>query len=215
MTPSTRALPRSAPGASEGDVLSAMQGAVFDGGGGYPGNPFIVGAGQHALLCRTHAGRQVLKDQDQITLEWAGAYRHYHVAAMRTVAVGESSPRHVEMHAAAREALLACEAAMQPGRPMADVFDAHARTLDGAGMGAHRLKACGYALGTRFAPSWMEKQMFYEGAPTIMGPGMVFFLHMILMDSESGTAMTLGRTSLVTENGAEVLNRHPLDLLVR
>ena len=46
---------------------------------------------------------------------------------------------------------------------------------------------------------------------------MVFFLHMILMDSDSdsGTAMTLGRTSLVTDAGAEVLSRLPLDLVTR
>ncbi|MEM9778571.1 MAG: aminopeptidase P family protein, partial [Pseudomonadota bacterium] len=65
------------------------------------------------------------------------------------------------------------------------------------------------------APSWMEREMFYEGAPTVMAPGMAFFLHMILMDSDSGTAMTLGRTSLITEAGAEPLNRHPLDMLRR
>jgi len=74
--------------------------------------------------------------------------------------------------------------------------------------------ACGYSLGPRFAPSWMEDQMFYEGAPTIMEPGMVFFLHMILMDSESRTAMCLGRTSLVTDGAAEPLSRMPLDMVV-
>lgn len=44
---------------------------------------------------------------------------------------------------------------------------------------------------------------------------MVFFAHMILMDSDSGTAMTLARTSIVTEAGAEPLSTHPLDLIVR
>ena len=174
-----------------------------------------VGAGAHALLCRTQSGRQTLRPRDQLTLEWAGAFRHYHCAAMRTVVIGTPTPRHIELHAAARDALRACEAALVPGRPMADVFTAHAATLDAAGLADHRLNACGYALGARFAPSWMERQMFYDGAPTIMAPGMVFFLHMILMDSDSGTAMTLGRTSLITKTGAEGLNAHPLDLLVR
>ena len=39
-------------GADEGKILAAMQGAVFSGGGDYPGNPFIVGSGRDALLCR-------------------------------------------------------------------------------------------------------------------------------------------------------------------
>jgi Xaa-Pro dipeptidase len=43
----------------------------------------------------------------------------------------------------------------------------------------------------------------------------VFFLHMILFDDEAGLAMTLGRTSLVTERGAEPLAAASLDLIVR
>ena len=132
---------------------------------------------------------------------------------MRTVVLGEPRPEHLSMHAAARDALLACEEALRPGRAMAEVFDAHARVLDEAGMAAHRLNACGYALGTRFAPSWMEREMFYEGAPVVMGPGMVFLLHMILMDSDSGAAMCLGRSSLIGETGTEPLTRHGLEML--
>ena len=43
---------------------------------------------------------------------------------------------------------------------------------------------------------------------------MVFFLHMILMDSEHGAAMCLGRTSVVGERGAEPLSKAPLELVV-
>jgi Xaa-Pro dipeptidase len=44
---------------------------------------------------------------------------------------------------------------------------------------------------------------------------MVFFLHMILMDSDAGKAMCLGRTSVVAEHGAEVLSKAPVELVVR
>ena len=209
----TAALEATQPGAGEAEVFAAMHSAIYSGGGGAPGNPFIVGAGPHALLCRTQEGRGTFAPDDQLTLEWAGTFRHYHAAAMRTVVIGSPRPQHAAMHDAVRDALLACEAAMQPGRPMADVFAAHAQTLDAAGFGAHRLNACGYSLGARFAPSWMEREMFYDGAPTVMASGMVFFLHMILMDSDTGTAMSLGRTSLVTAAGAEPLNGHALEML--
>ena len=82
-------------------------------------------------------------------------------------------------------------------------------------MRAHRLDATGYSLGAVYAPSWMDWPMFYAGNPVEIAPGMVFFLHMILMDSENGRAMTLGRTSLVTATGAESLSRAPLDLVLR
>jgi Xaa-Pro dipeptidase len=202
------------PGADEAAILAAMQGAVLAGGGDYPGNEFIIGSGEHALLCRYQAGRRRLAAEDQLTLEWAGVWRRYHAALMKTIVIGRPRPQHRALQAAAEEALLACEAALLPGRPMGEVFAAHARVLDAAGLSAHRLNACGYSLGPRFSPSWMEDQMFYEDAPTIMAPGMVFFLHMIIMDSGSGTAMTLGRTSLVTERGAEPLSRMPLGMVV-
>jgi Xaa-Pro dipeptidase len=202
-----------APGAHEGRILAAMQGAVFEGDGDYAGNEFIIGSGDHALLCRYAAGRRRLGERDQVTLEWAGAYRHYHAALMKTVVVGAPTARHLALQAAAEEALLACEDALRPGRPMGDVFAAHARVLDGHGLAEHRLNACGYSLGARFSPCWMDDRMFYEGAATEMAPGMVFFLHMILMESPTGTAMCLGRTSLVTEAGAEPLSAMPLGLV--
>lgn len=203
------------PGADEGEILAALQGEVFRLGGDYAGNEFIIGSADHALLCRYQSGRRKLDPQDQITLEWAGAWARHHAALMRTVVVGAPRPEHVSMHAAARDALTACEAALAPGRTMGEVFAAHATALDAAGLGHARLNACGYSLGARFTPSWMDPQMFYENAPQVMAPGMVFFLHMILMDSDTGAAMTLGRTSLVTETGAEPLSSLPLDLPLR
>ncbi len=200
------------PGADEAAILAALQGAVFAGGGDYPANPAIIGSGDHALLCRYAAGRRILSAQDQITLEWSGVWRHYHAPMMATVPVGRIDPRQRAMHAAATEALLAAEAALKPGNPMGAVFDAHARVLDRAGLAHARLNACGYAVGARFAPSWMEPAMFVAGNPTVIEPGMTFFLHMILMDSTTGLAMCPGRSALVTETGAEPLSRHGLTL---
>ncbi|MFL5314955.1 MAG: M24 family metallopeptidase [Microvirga sp.] len=202
-------------GADEGDILAAQHAAIFRGGGDYPGNEFIIGSGADALLCRYKAGRRTLGTRDQITLEFAGAYRHYHAAIMRTVPVGDPKPAHLAYHRAAREALLACEAELRPGRTAGDVYAAHARVLDERGLGAHRLNACGYSLGAKFTPSWMDWPMFYEANPWEIAPGMVVFAHMILMDSDTETAMTLGRTSLVGEHGAEALTMPALDLVIR
>jgi Xaa-Pro dipeptidase len=204
-----------APGAFEGDILAAMQGAIFAGGGDYPGNEFIIGSGRDALLCRYFSGRRKLDASDQLTLEFAGVYRHYHSCLMRTLRIGALPPAQKAMHAVAAEALVACEAALKPGRPIGEVFDAHARVLDAAGYRRHRLNACGYSLGAAFSPNWMDWPMFYQDNPEIAQPGMVFFIHMIILDSESGLAMTLGRTSEVTANGAKVLSKAALDLVVK
>ena len=202
-------------GADEGDILAAQHNAVFKNGGDYPGNEFIIGSGRDALLCRYKSGRRKLDTHDQITLEFAGVYRHYHAALMRTVAVGTPRPLHLKYHQAAKDALLACEAALKPGATAGDVFAAHTRVLDEHGLSSHRLNACGYSLGAKFTPSWMDWPMFYENNDWPIVPGMVMFAHMILMDSETETAMCLGRTYLVGEKGAEVLNGADLSLLQR
>lgn len=204
----------SLPGAFEGDILAEMQGAVFRGGGDDPANEYIIGSGPGALMCRYFSGRRHLDANDQLTLEFAGAYRHYHAALMRTILVGTPSPRLIEMHKVACDALLACEARLTPGTRFGDVFDTHAAVLDGAGHRAHRLNACGYSLGTTFAPNWMDWPMFYHDNPAVIEPGMVVFLHMILFDEQAGLAMCLARTSEIIGNGAIPLSRLPLDLVM-
>jgi len=202
-------------GADEGHILAAQHNAIFSNGGDYPANEFIIGSGRDALLCRYKAGRRSLDAQDQLTLEFAGTCRHYHAAIMRTLIIGKPTPLHISYHAAAREALLACEAEFKPGRTAGDVFAAHARIFDRHGLSAHRLNACGYALGAKFTPSWMDPPMFYENNDFILSENQVFFAHMILMDSATETAMCLGRTSLIGAQGAEPLNAGDLALVVR
>jgi Xaa-Pro dipeptidase len=204
-----------APGAFEGDILAAMQGAVFRGGGDYPGNEYIIGSGDDALLCRYFSGRRHLSATDQLTLEHAGAYRHYHAAMMRTLLVGEAHPEHRTMFDACLAAMNACLDALRPGREVGSVFDAHARVMDDAGFRDHRMNACGYSLGTTFTPTWMDWPMFYTGNPVEIREGMVFFLHMILMNSETSHAMSLGQTVIVGASGSERLTRLALELVVK
>jgi Xaa-Pro dipeptidase len=209
------ALRKTKAGADEGDILAAQQAAVFAGGGDYPANEFIIGSGRDALLCRYKSGRRKLGKRDQLTLEWAGVYRHYHAAFMRTVIIGKPSKHHAAMDEAAREALAAVEEQMVPGRTAGDVFAAHARVMDAHGMKNHRLNACGYSLGAKFTPSWMDNPMFYKDNPVEVQPGMVFFAHMILMNSEAGSAYCLGRTYIVGNKKPESVSMAPLEMVVR
>lgn len=201
------------PGAFEGDILAEMQSAVFRGGGDDPANEYIIGSGPGALMCRYFSGRRHLDQNDMLTLEFAGAYRHYHAALMRTIAIGTVSSRLRDMHKAAEEALLVCEQKLKAGTTFGEVFDTHALSLDRAGHRDHRLNACGYSLGTTFAPNWMDWPMFYHNNSAVIENGMTLFLHMILFDNEKGLAMTLARTSEVTADGAKPLSRIPLDLV--
>jgi Xaa-Pro dipeptidase len=209
-----RAVEKAAPGAFEGEILSAIQGAIFEGGGDPPGNEVIVGSGPRSLLFRYASGMRQLDENDQLSLEWAGVYRRYHAAMMRTLVVGEASEYQRYLFDAVREATEAMTEALAPGRPVGEVDTAHRRVLDAAGLEKHRFAACGYSQGTTFQPNWMDWPMLYEGNSVLAEPGMTFFLHCIVTDSDRGVAMSLGRTCLVTETGREVLSKLPLDLIV-
>lgn len=202
-------------GAFEGDILAELQGAIFRYGGEYSGNEFILGSGERALLCRSYAGRRVLDPQDQLTIEFAGSYRHYHAAMMRTVLIGEVNPQQRRMHEVVVAAYAAAVAALKPGEPIGQVFDEYARVADEAGMKDFRLNATGYSLGTTFAPSWMDYPMFYHGNSFLAQENMVFFIHIILMDSQRQLAMSTGETVLVTPTGAQGLSQHNHDLINR
>jgi Xaa-Pro dipeptidase len=198
----------------DGDILAAMHSAVFSGGGDYPGNEFIISSGEDALLCRYHTGRRHLDKDDQMTLEHAGVYRHYHACLMRTLLTGSAHAEHIAMFGACADAMQACIEALKPGRPIGEVFDAHATVLDAAGYRDHRLNACGYSLGATFTPTWMDWPMFYEGNPVEAAPNMIFFIHIILANSDTRRAMTLGQTVRVTQSGCERLSRVPIELVV-
>jgi len=202
-------------GQNESKILAEMQGAIFNGGGDYPANEFIIGSGKNALLCRYQSEKRNLDEVDQLSIEWAGTYKHYHSAMFRTIPIGKVNDKQKKMYEACAEALKACEKKLKPGNKVGEVFDVHAEVFDKLGYKKSRMNACGYSLGATFAPTWMDvPPMIFTGNPLIIKPGMIFFMHMILMDSEAQLAMNLGETYLVTETGNERLGKQKLDLVV-
>jgi Xaa-Pro dipeptidase len=194
-------------GTPEQDVLAAMTSAVFQGGGDYTATRFIIGSGENALMVRNFTGYRTIGDDDQLQLEFGGAYRHYHACLMRTILTGRPNPRHVAMHAACAEALQACKDACRPGATFGDIFQAHADSFDRAGFGEHKLNACGYSLGALYPPTWMDWPMIFRDNPVVVQPNMVIFMHMILLDWDNRLAMSVGDTVLTTATGCETLTR--------
>ena len=201
-------------GVSESKILAEMNRVIFEGGGDYPANEFIIGSGKNALLCRYQSDKQILSNPDQLTIEWAGTFKHYHSAMFRTIPIGKAKKEHFKMHEATIEALKNCEKKLVPGNKVGEVFDAHAQTFDELGFNKARMNACGYSLGATFSPNWMDWPMLYTKNPYTIEQGNIFFMHMILMDSENQLAMNIGETYLVTKNGNERLGKHKLDLVI-
>jgi Xaa-Pro dipeptidase len=201
------------PGASVGAVYGDMTNTIMRGDGDPSASRWPMGCGEEALLVRYHTGHGTVAPRDQIQFEIAAAYRHYHAALMYVILTGEPDPRHHHMFDACAEALDACEAALRPGNTVGEVFAAHAEVLSNAGYSGHFLNACGYTMGATYPPTWMDWPMLYAGEPQVLAPNMVFFLHMILLNSDTGLGMSLGETAIVTETDCEPISHAPRQLL--
>jgi Xaa-Pro dipeptidase len=202
------------PGASVGAVYGEMMSTIMRGGGDPSASRWPMGASEEALLVRYHTGHGTVAPRDQVQFEIAAAYRHYHVALMYVILTGELDPRHRHMFDACAEALDACEAALRPGNTVGQVFAEHARVLTKPGYAGHFLNACGYTMGATYPPTWMDWPMVYAGEPRVLAPNMVFFLHMILLNSDTGLSMSLGETAIITESDCEPISHAPRQLLV-
>jgi Xaa-Pro dipeptidase len=196
------------PDAFEGDILAAIQGEIFKGDGDYSGNEFIIGSGPAAHLGRYTSGRRNVAAGEQLALEFAGVYRHYHSCLMRVVTIGKATARQAEVHKHAMDALEASSNALRPGEPVGNVFNAYISTIEKAGFTENNLHACGYSLGTTFSPNWMDWPMLYRDNPVIAEPGMVFFMFLPITDR--GVSAVPGETFLVTESGSERLGKSPI-----
>jgi Xaa-Pro aminopeptidase len=201
------------PGAAPGAIYGEMMKAILAGDGDPSASRWPMGSGREALLVRYHTGHGPIGRRDQVTFEFAAAYRHYHACLMNVVVTGRVDPRHRDMFRACREARAACEATLRPGRTVGDIFAAHARVLTRAGYKDHMLNACGYTLGATYPPTWMDEPMIYADHPQVLAPGMVFFMHMILLNGRTGLSMSLGETSLITARGAERVTHAPRELV--
>jgi Xaa-Pro dipeptidase len=203
-----------APGASVGAIYGEMINTIMRGDGDPSASRWPMGAGEEALLVRYHTGHGTVAPCDQVQFEIAASYRHYHAALMYVILTGDPDGRHRRMFDACAEALDACEATLRSGNTVGQVFEAHAKTLTKAGYSKQILNACGYTMGATYPPTWMDWPMIYAGESQVLAPNMAFFLHMILLDSDTGLSMSLGETAIITDTGCEPISRAPRSLLV-
>ena len=206
------------PGVFEGKIAAAGIAPILEGGGDMPPSGPVLGSGDRALLVRSATGYRHLDDVDQLTIEHAGSYRHYCACLMRTLTIGTPGDRHRDMFSATKDAMLAMTDAARSGNTIGQIDDAHRATFDNAGYNHARLSACGYSLGATYSPSWMDvPPMIHSGNDTLIRPGMILFLHAILVDGPRNLAMSAGYTILTREEGQtpEVLSRLPLELINR
>lgn len=208
-----RTLKLAKPGAYEGDLWREIVGTVYEGGGDDPANENILVSGNKAVLTRYSTGKGRI--ERQLTAEHAAVYKHYHACLMRTIPIGGITKLARRMHEVNVLQMKAAMEALKPGREIGDVFEAYARVADENGFRDQRFNSCGYSLGATFAPTWMDFPMFVRGQDVVAKKGMVFFIHIILMDKATDTASSVGQTVEVTGDGCVPLSKLPFCLTRR
>ena len=201
------------PGNTVKSVYGAMMQVLMTGGGDPSASRWPMGAGESAVFCRYHTGDEIIQDNDQVIFEPAAAYRHYHACMMYNIVTGDLDPRHQAMHESCVDALESCQVLLRAGNTVGELYAAHANAFQRGGYTNAALAACGYSVGISYPPTWMDWPMIWAENPQVLEPGMVFFMHMILLDDSTGLSMCLGETAIVTEGACERVNHMPRDVI--
>lgn len=203
------------PGVLDSEVKAAYMTSILGQGADMPPNAPIFNSGLRAIFGRGVSDPRRLEAQDQLLVEYPVAYRHYNVKTEWMILFGTVPDAQRRMYDAARTTLDKMTEIARPGTSLGEIFDAHADGLDAAGFNRARYGATGYSVGIGFAPTSMDvPPMIYSGNATLCAPGMTLFYHVMMGDPDTGYAMGVGHTLLVTEGAPEVLTKLPDDLTV-
>jgi Xaa-Pro dipeptidase len=203
------------PGVLDAALKAEYLRVVLEGGGDMPPNAPLFNSGPRAVYGRGVSQPRMLEPVDQILVEYPVAYRRYCAKTEWTILLGHATDRQRHMYDTARATLARMTEIARPGTTLGEIFDVHAEGLDAGGFRAHRYGATGYSVGCTFAPTSMDvPPMIYSGNPLACAPGMTLFYHVMIGDSDTGYAMGVGHTLLVTEGAPEVLTALPGELTI-
>ncbi|MDB6454207.1 M24 family metallopeptidase [Falsirhodobacter sp. 20TX0035] len=203
------------PGILDSELKAEYLASILGDGADMPPNAPLFNSGPRAVYGRGVATPRRLEAQDQILVEYPVPFRHYNVKTEWTILFGRVPDRQRHMYDVGRETLARMTDLARPGTTLGEIFDAYADGLDEGGYRASRYGATGYSVGIGFAPTSMDvPPMIYSGCATVCAPGMTLFYHVMNGDGDTGYAVGVGHTLLVTEGAPELLTNLPDDLTV-
>ncbi len=210
-----RVIEAARPGLLDSDLKAVYLNSILGDGGDMPPNAPLFNSGEKAVYGRGVAAGRTILPQDQILVEYPVPYRHYNTKTEWTIVFGKVPDMQRKMYDIGRETLDRMTEIARPGTTLGEIFDCYAAGLDAGGYRKSRYAATGYSVGISYAPTSMDvPPMIYSGARTICEPGMTLFYHVMNGDGESGYAMGVGHTLLVTEGKPDLLTHLPEELSV-
>lgn len=198
------------PDATEREVAAAVYAQLVRAGSEHPGFAPLIRSTD--ILTHEHVTwrDRRLTPGASLLMELSASVFRYHAPLTRMVSIGDVDAGTTRAAEIASDALEAARAALLPGTPTGEVYDAWQSVVDD-GLGHHRYRRhhCGYTVGIGFPPSWVgggAVQGIRRGGDLEVRAGMVFHLLSWLLVDEPGS-FCVSDTVLVTPDGGQFLTR--------
>ena len=172
--------------------------------------PPITSYGKNAADPHHGADETRGKYGECVVLDIGGMKDGYASDMTRTVFLGEASPRAREIYSTVLEANLRGIAAAKPGNRMCDVDNAARDYITEKGFGKYFTHRTGHSIGTEDH----EPGDVSAVNEAIIRPGQCFSVEPGIYIPEENIGVRIEDLVLITEDGCEVLNSYPKDLLV-
>jgi Xaa-Pro aminopeptidase len=195
-------------GATEREVAAEIESAMRRMDAEGTGIDTIVASGPHSRSILARSTFRVIQRNELVLLTVAPRYEGYHAAIGRPVMVGDPGDEIRNLAELARQAQDACFRAMRPGIEGRAVEALGRRVVEDAGLGRHFLYSGVHSVGV----SEFEPPIFGPSNSAVFQPNMVISVDIPLFDTPWG-GLRIEDGFLITESGAERLNRTPYNIV--
>ena len=202
-------------GASDNDVAVAAYETMINGGSEYMCVDPIVTSGIRSSILHSNHKRITLNTGDTLLMELGACIQRYTAPTMRAAVIGEPSAEVRRVADACLGALDNVLSSLKAGISAHEVATAGWKALREAGDDIVFHGSFGYAIGAGFPPTWADNTgAIAWGNHTPLIAGQVFH-HPVAVRKLGKFGVAFSETTVITENGCEVLTGSPRELAVR
>jgi Xaa-Pro aminopeptidase len=194
------------PDMTENAVARKLEDFMREAGAECASFPIIVAAGPNSAKPHAVPGNRKIQTGEPLLVDWGARVEGYCSDISRTVVIGASDTRFVEIYTIVRKAQNAAIAAIRPGASGQGIDAVARQIIADAGYGDHFGHSLGHGTG-----------LFIHEAPRLspysedtLTPGMIVTVEPGIYLPDWG-GIRLENQVVVTENGADVLNMLDLD----
>jgi len=201
-------IPKIKAGMQETQVKELLEAEMKNQGLSGPSFDTIIGSGPNSALPHYTAGERVLKAGDSIVIDFGGLYQGYCSDMTRTIMIGKAADEYKQLYEAVKGGQLKAVEAVKPGMKASEI-DAAARSyIAEKGYGDYFIHRTGHGIGMEVH----EEPYISNISETVLKPGMVFSIEPgAYIPGKFG--VRIEDLVMVTETGAEVLNKFSKELI--